>query len=280
MNYLSEVCLISALWLLHASFSIYFYITLYARVVVRIIRNIIVGRRLDELLELRESLTKLPNHIAFIVLENYIDYNALASLVVWCVVVGVENISLYDIDGRIKGNQDKLLLSIHKTIKEFGQKYPCLLVWRPHTPAMYQEQSVIVYNNGAMYPDENGNGRIKINCGTESGDEGMKERRINISLLSREDGKQDISRCAVRLSRKDLKDIGEEDVAAELQTNHHLPDPGLLIRLGILQSNLDFLPWQTRLSEIHSIESTLALSLHQFTDVIRSFSKCEQRLGK
>lgn len=49
-----------------------------------------------------------------------------------------------------------------------------------------------------MYPDENGNGRIRINSGTEDekrGDEdGLKERRINISLLCRQDGKPDISR--------------------------------------------------------------------------------------
>ena len=50
-----------------------------------------------------------------------------------------------------------------------------------------------------MYPDENGNGRIRINSATEEGEErqeevGLKERRLNISLLSREDGKPDISR--------------------------------------------------------------------------------------
>ncbi|XP_023344804.1 dehydrodolichyl diphosphate synthase complex subunit NUS1 [Eurytemora carolleeae] len=141
-----------------------------------------------------------------------------------------------------------------------------------------------------MYPDENGNGRIRINGGTEEekrGDEdGLKERRINISLLCRQDGKPDISRCAGRLSemvlRKELQvcDITEDLVSSNLQSNPLLPDPSLVVRLGILQSNAEFLPWQIRLSEIHSIESCIGLSIHQFTDVIRRFSKCEQRFGK
>ena len=45
-------------------------------------------------------------------------------------VLGVENISLYDVEGRIKENQDKLLLAINTAIKEpYIQYYNLLYVY-------------------------------------------------------------------------------------------------------------------------------------------------------
>lgn len=285
MSYISEACLISLLWVLHTSFSLYLYIRLYTAALVRVLKNILGrGRSEDSLAALRAQLNKVPKHIAFIVLESSIDYDALAKLVIWSIVMGTDTVSLYDLKGRIKQNQDKLLLSINRKFKERGGCEACTLIWRSHADSLAggSERTVIVTKNGAMYPDVNGNGRIEIKGHHPANN--MEEvngggRSVNISLLSGEDGKKDIARCARELVGWE-QPVTEELVSTRLRTNKHLADPALVIRLGILNSNLEFPPWQLRLSEIHSIESTLALSLHQFTDVLQKYSRCEQRFGK
>ena len=51
-------------------------------------------------------------------------------------------------------------------------------------------------------------------------------------------------------------------------------------RLGTLASNVDFLPWQLRLTEMHSIASHRAVAPEQLFRVLRQYGRCEQRLGK
>jgi hypothetical protein len=50
--------------------------------------------------------------------------------------------------------------------------------------------------------------------------------------------------------------------------------------LIFLFSNAHFLPWQTRLTEIHSLESLRGLRLQHLIDILRRYSGCEQRFGK
>ena len=51
-------------------------------------------------------------------------------------------------------------------------------------------------------------------------------------------------------------------------------------RLGTLASNVDFLPWQLRLTEMHRIASHRAVAPEQLFRVLRQYGRCEQRLGK
>jgi len=307
MSYMREACFISLLWILHTSFSLYIYVKLYTHTVIRVIKNLLGGVKEDGLLQLRSSLPKIPSHISFIVLEECLDFDALAKLIIWSIVLGIENISLYDWEGRIKRNQDKLLLSIHKNIKERGTLAgPCCLVWRSQADSLTVDRTVIVSKNGTMYPDVNGNGRILLNGkgkglnGIQEGKNGIQEGRsngiqegsngirgkeneqtINISLLCSRNGKEDIASCARELSGSQRSTlITEELLGQRLTSSTHLPDPSLVVRLGLLQSNVEYPPWQLRLTEMHSIDSTRALSVQQFTDVIKRYSRCEQRFGK
>jgi len=287
MSYISEACLISALWFFHAAFSLYVYVTMYSQAAVRICKKIIGGRNpVEGLIELKEGLDKIPKHIAFILLEDSINYSTTASLIAWSLVVGIENISLYDPAGELKQNQDTLLIKLNEKLKEFNPGVPLSLTWWSHSETLVQDRTVIVSKNGAMYPDVNGNGRIQIN-GDISEAQGAEGASVNISLLSKVDGKADIARCARQLSSQlcggaltAVNKINEEMVAANLSSNRNLSDPSLVVRLGQFNSNADFLPWQLRLSEFHSIDCTLALEVTQFTDVLRGYSRCQQRFGK
>lgn len=290
MSYISEACLISVLWIVHTTFSLYIYINLYAKALFRICRNIIGGTKTEGVRELKSCLEKIPNHIAFILLENWLDYDVLANLVAWSLVLGIQNISLYDVKGRLKQNQHRLLIQLNHKLKESLPHQPITITWRPHAELINQDRTVIVSKNGVMYPDINGNGRIQINAEAAKKCEHSDEREglsLNLSLLSQHDGKEDIVRCARLLSDKIVRgnalrvqEINEDCVDEHLSCNRNLPDPSLVVRLGMIDSNADFLPWQLRLSEIHSIDCTVALSPHQFTDVIRKYSKCDQRFGK
>lgn len=288
MSYISEACLISALWLFHAAFSLYVYVTMYSQAAIRICRKIIGGRNPAEgLADLKEGLDKIPKHIAFLLLEDSINYSTTASLIAWSLVVGIENISVYDPAGELKRNQDILLINLNQKLKEWNPGVPLSITWWSNSETQLQDRTVIVSKNGAMYPDVNGNGRIQINGDTSE----AKGANVNISLLSKVDGKGDIVRCARHLGSvlsggggvgglTAADNINEETVAANLRTNSLLPDPSLVVRLGQFNSNADFLPWQLRLSEFHSIDCTLALEVTQFTDVLRGYSRCQQRFGK
>ena len=109
---------------------------------------------------------------------------------------------------------------------------------------------------------------------------------VHVSLLSREDGRPDIVRAAVDLARRvatrDLAPaaIDEDLVTANLRANRGMPDPDLLVRFGAATSNMGFLPWQTRLTEMHRIESHLYLGWSDLRAVLEKYSNCGQRFGK
>ena len=55
------------------------------------------------------TLTKKPLHIAFAFLEDHrFSYCDIAKLVTWCVAIGVRNITLYDIAGKLKCQKEQL----------------------------------------------------------------------------------------------------------------------------------------------------------------------------
>jgi hypothetical protein len=59
----------------------------------------------------RAELSKLPDHIAFLLLvdsqdEQELPWEQLASLVLWSITLGVHSISLYDLRGQLKLNQE------------------------------------------------------------------------------------------------------------------------------------------------------------------------------
>jgi len=271
-------------WILHSSFSFVDYLLVTInKFIIRLQLRLTQQRFLD--LKEVKKLSKLPRHIAFVVLEDQISYTDLAYLVIWCVAAEINNISLFDIHGDLKQNQGLLLTEINKiypdllTIKETS----FVLNWLPHSNHSGEEEAVIVGRDGGMYPDRNGNGSVMV---SGNGRRSEDQQIVNIALLAPEDGKQDIVIAARNIGKKVinnevvLNEITENLVGENLRSIKHLPDPCILVRLGRTASNVDFLPWQIRLAEIYSIVSHHQVTAAQLLDVLQKFGSCRQRFGK
>jgi len=275
-------------WILHSSFSFLDYLLATINKCIIKIQLKFTGQKFLDIQEVKK-LSKVPKHIAFMVLEDQLSYGDLANLVIWCIAVEINNISLFDIHGCMKSNQEVLLTEIKSKYSELSVKNetPFMLNWIPHNDSTERssEQAVIVNINGAMYPDSNGNGSaVVIGNGKKGNPETQKF--VNISLLGPEDGKQDIVLAAKSIGLKvhemeiGVDDINEDFVGATLRSNKNIPDPCLLVRLGRIASNVDFLPWQIRLSEIHSIPSHHQATSAQLLQILQKFGSCSQRFGK
>jgi len=307
-----ELLFICIFWLLHAIFSLTEYIMAFCYLLSSKWRSVITQETYPDM-EMVKNISKLPKHVAFLVLENDIVYDDVAKLVIWSLLVGINAISLYDVHGKLKRNQGYLLNAINKEyVKVVDNIDPFKLVWRPHDNSELdsdENQTVIINKNGIMFPDKNGNGESKwelngVNHGVKNGSNGVKNgenggynghnghsengqlRTVSISLLSKEDGKQDIVKTTKRLIREVKKgDIALEDinipvVGDNLNTNKFLPDPCVLVRCGTVASNADFPPWHLRLTEMYSMVSHKKVTPNMFMEVLKKYGRCEQRLGK
>ena len=211
-------------------------------------------------------LTKKPCHVAFVLNESYLDLKAIARLTTWALACGINNISIYDYHGKLKGLQSQLIDALrHYMAKE---KQDSSICWRSHCPG--QQPTVIVHLETGSQRPRNPN------------DAGMP----NISLLSAEDGKQDLSVAAGNIAREvksgviRSEDINEALVSSMLNSNRGMPDPDVMIRFGLTSCNMGFLPWQIRLTEIHDLPSHADALPSDFFGVLCKYSKCEQRFGK
>jgi hypothetical protein len=65
------------------------------------------------LLAVRAQLTKLPDHVAYLLLldscEEQLPWEQLACLVLWSISMGIHTISLYDMRGQLKINQAQFM---------------------------------------------------------------------------------------------------------------------------------------------------------------------------
>jgi len=284
-----ELLFVCIFWLLHAIFSLTEYIMAFCYILSSKWRSVF-SRDLEAVdIEAVKNISKLPKHIAFLVLENDILYDDVAKLVIWSLLVGINVISLYDVHGKMKRNQGKLLGAINKEyVKYLGKMDPFKLTWRPHDDldsVVDKTDTVIVTRDGVMYPDKNGNGMSSSSANGHI-------KQVSISLLSREDGKQDIVNAAKSFGRQvkqgslKAQDISLECLGSRLRTNaglgknESLADPCVLVRLGDLASNMDFPPWQLRLTEMFSIPRLRDVTPDKLTRVLRQYGRCEQRLGK
>ena len=172
-------------------------------------------------------------------------------MVIWSIAFGARSISIYDIRGYIKTHQAELKNRLQKLVN-------CLHL---HPPAV------------AFHIHWNG---VKDDV-TEA---------VNLRLLSKEDGQEDIVQAARKLAQNvangDMTpdDVNEATLEANLGTGGaRLPDPEVLVRFGLAHSNLGYPPWQIRLSEIHDIDTHHGVSRGEFFHVLLKYSKCQQRFG-
>ncbi|XP_043857900.1 dehydrodolichyl diphosphate synthase complex subunit NUS1 [Dromiciops gliroides] len=201
-----------------------------------------------------KSLEKLPVHMGLVVTEEEEpSFSDIASLVVWCMAVGISYISVYDHQGIFKRNNSRLMDEILKQQQELlGLDCP-----------KYSPEFV----NSNDKEDQ------VLNC------------QSSVKVLSPEDGKEDIVRAArdfcqlVAQQQKRSTDM-DVNVLDNLLSLNGFPDPDLVLKFGPVDSTLGYLPWHIRLTEIISLPSHLNIRYEDFFSALHRYAACEQRLGK
>ncbi|XP_059837446.1 dehydrodolichyl diphosphate synthase complex subunit nus1 [Hypanus sabinus] len=201
------------------------------------------------------GLKKLPLHLGLVVTEEESSYTDIASLVVWCMAVGISYVSVYDNQGIFKRNNSRLMEEILK------------------------QQQELLGLDSSKYSTEFLNSSRKaeqvLSCPT------------TVKVLSPDDGKANIVKAAkkycqlVAQQQRRSADLNVNIMDSLLREDSSgLPDPDLVLKFGPVSSTLGFLPWHIRLTEIISLPSHINLSYERFFSALQQFAACEQRMGK
>lgn len=199
------------------------------------------------------ALDKLPRHVGLLVTEDDTSYADMASLVVWCMAVGISYVSVYDHGGIFKRNNSRLMDEILKQRQELlnldSSKYTVKFSKQDKTDQV-------------------------LNC------------QYTLNVLSPEDGKTDIVKAAqkfchlVAQQQKKCTDLDVNVLENLLNSTNGFPDPDLILKFGPVDSILGFLPWHIRLTEIISLPSHVNISYEEFFSALCRYASCEQRWGK
>ncbi|XP_052637191.1 dehydrodolichyl diphosphate synthase complex subunit NUS1 [Harpia harpyja] len=199
------------------------------------------------------ALQKLPVHMGLVVTEEEPSYADMASLVVWCMAVGISYVSVYDHNGIFKRNNSRLMDEILK------------------------QQQELLGLDCSKYTVEFANqdkADQVLNC------------QSALKVLSPEDGKADIVKAAqnfcqlVAQQQRTYTDLDVNVLDNLLSSTNGFPDPDLVLKFGPVDSTLGFLPWHIRLTEIISLPSHLNISYEDFFSALHHYAACEQRWGK
>ncbi|KAM4043130.1 dehydrodolichyl diphosphate synthase complex subunit NUS1 [Anomaloglossus baeobatrachus] len=199
----------------------------------------------------RAQLSKLPVHIGLLIAEEQESFPDVASLVLWCMALGISYVSVYDPQGIFKQNSSRLMDEVLKQQKEEYSKCP------------------LEYANGS----------------TERTDKAFRHLPV-LKVLSPEDGKPNIVKAAqdfcqlVADGQKTPADLDVDAFDHLLRSTDNFPDPDLILKFGSISSTLGFLPWHIRLSEIISLPSHVNIQYEDFFFALRCYAGCEQRIGK
>ncbi|NWS41757.1 NGBR synthase, partial [Probosciger aterrimus] len=199
------------------------------------------------------ALQKLPVHMGLVVTEEEPSYADMASLVVWCMAVGISYVSVYDHNGIFKRNNSRLMDEILK-----------------------QQQELLGLDCSKYTVEFANQDKVDqvLNC------------QSTLKVLSPEDGKADIVKAAqnfcqlVAQQQRTYTDLDVNVLDNLLSSTNGFPDPDLVLKFGPVDSTLGFLPWHIRLTEIISLPSHLNISYEDFFSALHHYAACEQRWGK
>lgn len=261
--------LVALLWILHSIVTSLIFLSLISRRALAHLKHWYRGGSVQRL-ELRTKVSKLPRHIAFLLIEKDISLSHLARLVVWSVQAGIRVVSLFDSKGRLKACQEELLMELHNHIDQDEGQLSVRVRWQPHL----ENGSPLEELNGGSNGNGGGNGK--------SG----KKEEICVALLGPEDGKEDVAKAARKLAEevargeRQVEEVTQEALGESLDTCKGLPDPCLVVTLGPASSTAQFPPWQLRLSEIHRLPSHKGLLPGDLEGILTSYANCQQRFGR
>jgi len=278
---------------------------------IRHIVGLLVGRRRWHKVFQADSkiMTEIPFHVGLVIAEDHISYDDICKVVVWCLALGIYCISIFDYKGILKKNHS--LGVFYKKIED------------THLELTGAEQQISIYHRGVNNSRKNGVANRTSKCfqsslnGFKSGKKtakngdhtlieikhklmdqndiwkdivdkkhnGYKPQNAIISIISIEDGLNDIARTAGELCNevsawRDPSSISPDIIQDTLHGIKGLPDPELVVRFGHISSTFGYLPWQIRLSEIIPLPTHNQITYEDFRNVLARFCKCEKRFGK
>ncbi|XP_008487125.1 dehydrodolichyl diphosphate synthase complex subunit nus1-like, partial [Diaphorina citri] len=103
--------------------------------------------------------------------------------------------------------------------------------------------------------------------------------KTELNILSRKQCESDLLNSIVELGETNLS-VSDTIMKERLQEKCPLPDPEVAIVIGRKLSSYGLLPWNIRLTEFFQFDNYYDISASKFKNILRKYSKCEQRYGK
>jgi len=117
--------------------------------------------------------------------------------------------------------------------------------------------------------------------------------RLDICLMSNEDGKQGIVEAAKKIYHERDKEKNDDKIdnslveskvngvvdLGSLAAMKMKTDPDLLVILGGVQSTTGFLPWHIRLTEIYWLPALGRIECGDLSKALIKYADCHQRFG-
>lgn len=202
-----------------------------------------------------DGTLKLPSHLGVIVSESDISFEHVIAILIWCIGIGISFVSLYDQQGRLVKSSISLQKLLQKKCEQlFDTNFSNLGV------------------------------QFGVNDVRNKGKNG-REIRTRITLLDGKNGRQNIvtatrDLCQDVVDGKQSSDVNSAVFSRYIQASNDWPDPELVLIFGPAFSTVGYLPWQLRLTEIMHLHTHHNMTYPDFYNVLRQYSKCEQRFGK
>lgn len=197
------------------------------------------------------TLKRIPKHVVYIVRNDDFSLIDFANLIIWSLTAGVSFISFYDKEGVLKSKENKLFYEVE--LRKKG--VPGYIKWA-HQPCL----------NGFVTSE--------------------KSNTINVNVFTEHDGRATIANFVRSISEKKCNftrvngDFSVDSIDLALREFYpSIPDPEVIIYDDKLCSTKGLLPWHIRLSEFIPINSFLRIKSQDYLEVLRKYSKCDQRFG-
>lgn len=110
---------------------------------------------------------------------------------------------------------------------------------------------------------------------------GILGRKINLKIITQEDGKNNIEKICREfvIKKEEISSISINYLDECLKEKFGFPDPDVGVIFSKVFSLFEYPPWEIRLTEFFRLNSHHNLLFSDFLDVLEKYSKCNQRLG-
>ncbi|XP_064488263.1 dehydrodolichyl diphosphate synthase complex subunit Nus1-like [Ornithodoros turicata] len=207
---------------------------------------------------LKEStghIVDVPPNVALAVLENTVDMDELAKVIVWCMVMGVRTVTVYDVNGITYKNLSQLQDAVQGALLECRSSKDAVM--------FIQEE-----NQNILEPQ-------------------TKDSALRVYVITAQHGKGGLA-SAMRAVCQDYamgriqdNQITQKMIEEELRRQQKgMPEPEVVLRFGNDDAVMGFLPWQINHSEMLDILSLKGVLASEFVQVLEKYGKTEKRFGK